>query len=81
MNEITPYFDGQLMYGIAKAWTDAIRLHKSGELLALDQSLPVRDSLPALNNIRLPFANPPNPREKGAANRLRPVGRFWRKYD
>ena len=28
LNEITPYIDGGLTYGITKAWADALRSHK-----------------------------------------------------
>ena len=69
------------MYGPAKAWTDAIREFRGGRLLALNnQPFPIKDSLPASNNIRLPFANPPNPRETTRPTRLRPVSRFWSKF-
>ncbi|XP_062620936.1 dual oxidase 2-like [Saccostrea cucullata] len=78
LNEITPYLDGQLMYGPARTWTDAIREFRGGKLLALDPSKPVQESLPAINDIRLPFANPPNPRENTRERRLLPVARFWR---
>ncbi|XP_052282724.1 dual oxidase 2-like isoform X1 [Dreissena polymorpha] len=76
LNEITPYIDGTLMYGPGKAWTDAIRelseTHK-GRLKGLDPSVPVKDSFPALNDLLLPFANPPPPRE----HNMKPVKRFW----
>ncbi|KAK3606293.1 hypothetical protein CHS0354_037969 [Potamilus streckersoni] len=78
LNEITPYLDGGLFYGTAKAWTDAIREFKDGQLrgrlAALDPNADIRDSFPALNTMRLPFANPPPPRE----HVLKPVRRFWR---
>lgn len=86
INEITPYLDGQLMYGPARAWTDAIREFKGGRLLALAATEggpplhePINASFPAVNDIRLPFANPPNPRDLGARNRLKNVNRFWSK--
>lgn len=79
LNEITPYLDGQLMYGPARAWTDAIREFKGGRLKALDgKYTPIQESFPDINNIRLPFANPPNPREQSSDDRLQPVARFWR---
>ncbi|OWF54042.1 dual oxidase 2-like isoform X1 [Mizuhopecten yessoensis] len=79
LNEITPYLDGQLMYGPAKAWTDAIRAFEGGRLKALDgKYTPIKESFPAINDIRLPFANPPNPREQTREERLQPVARFWR---
>ncbi|KAH3836716.1 hypothetical protein DPMN_110090 [Dreissena polymorpha] len=68
------------MYGTRKAWTDAIRElseKNKGRLKALDPSVPVKDSFPALNTIRLPFANPPPPRE----HVLKPVERFWNEYN
>lgn len=65
------------MYGPARTWTDAIREFRGGKLLVLDPSKGVRDSLPAINDIRLPFANPPNPRENTRERRLLPVARFW----
>ncbi|KAK3606296.1 hypothetical protein CHS0354_037972 [Potamilus streckersoni] len=78
LNEITPYLDGGLFYGTAKAWTDALREFKGGRLrgrlAALDPSADIKDSFPAINDIRLPFANPPPPRE----HVLKPVRRFWR---
>lgn len=79
ISEITPYIDGQLMYGPAKAWTDAIREFRGGRLKALDDKPhPISMSLPDRNNIRLPYANPPNPRETTRETRLRGVNRFWR---
>ncbi|XP_060072103.1 dual oxidase 1-like [Ylistrum balloti] len=80
LNEITPYLDGQLMYGPAKAWTDAIRAFDgTGRLKALDDKYtPLQESFPVINNIRLPFANPPNPRANTVDERLQPVARFWR---
>ncbi|KAL4227430.1 hypothetical protein ACF0H5_012874 [Mactra antiquata] len=77
LNEITPYIDGNLMYGAGKAWTDSIRELSEiypGRLKAQDPSVPIKDSFPADNDIRLPMANPPPPRE----HELKPVGRFWR---
>lgn len=65
------------MYGPARTWTDAIRKFRGGKLLVLDPSKGVRDSLPAINDVRLPFANPPNPRENTRERRLLPVARFW----
>ena len=35
---MTPFFDGNLMYGPNKAWTDAIRLFKDGLLAATNDS-------------------------------------------
>jgi len=72
LNEITPFIDGTLFYGPAKAWTDAIRSFKDGRLKAMDESDNIKDSFPAKNDIRLPFANPPPPRD----HILKPVHRF-----
>lgn len=77
LNEITPYIDGTLMYGPGKAWTDAIREFKGGRLKAKvpdPERKKINESFPADNDIRLPFANPPAPRD----HFLRPVNRFWR---
>ena len=73
LNEITPWFDGGLMYGPFKAWADTLRLFRNGlmafqyptrseigesETLTLEQ---VKYILPPDNTIGLPFANPPPP--------------------
>lgn len=66
------------MYGPAKAWTDAIREFSEeykGRLKALDPKAPISQSFPGLNDVRLPMANPPPPRE----HKLKPVKRFWSK--
>ena len=80
LNEVTPFFDGNLMYGPNKAWTDAIRLFKDGLLAATndstDPAAPDSDRyFPAINDIRLPFANPSPPRD----HVLKPVRRFYSK--
>jgi len=80
LNEVTPFFDGNLMYGPNKAWTDAIRLFKDGLLAATNDSTDPdakdRDrNFPAINDIRLPFANPPPPRDHA----LKPINRFYSK--
>ncbi|KAL8598120.1 hypothetical protein ACOMHN_030406 [Nucella lapillus] len=74
LNEITPYIDGNLMYGIGKAVADAVRSFQWGRLAAQDDSVNIRDSFPKENDIRLPMANPPSPRD----HVLRPVKRFYR---
>lgn len=77
LNEITPWMDGGLMYGPFKAWTDAIRAFRGGELAANDNTYPLYRQFPQSNNILgLPFANPPPP----ANNTLYPVNRFWSKF-
>ncbi|XP_041371604.1 dual oxidase 2-like [Gigantopelta aegis] len=74
LNEITPFLDGGLMYGTAKAWTDTLREFKGGRLLAEDLTKPLSDSIPVRNDIRLPMPNPPSPKD----HVLRPVTRFYR---
>ena len=76
LNEITPYLDGNLMYGAGKAIADAVRSFKDGKLAADDESADIRDSVPKQNDIRLPMANPPSPRD----HVLRPVSRFYREF-
>ncbi|XP_077997407.1 dual oxidase 1-like [Glandiceps talaboti] len=58
INEITPWIDGGLVYGISKAWTDALRTFEDGKLKSSEDG-----RFPALNNIGLPMANPPPPRD------------------
>lgn len=64
LNEITPYIDGGLVYGVAKAWTDTLRAFEDG-LMAADQGKhredTVSNTFPIVNTIRLPMANPPTP--------------------
>ncbi|XP_076444374.1 dual oxidase 2-like [Babylonia areolata] len=74
LNEITPYIDGNLMYGAGKAIADAVRSFEGGRLAARDGSANIKDSFPIGNDIRLPMANPPSPRD----HVLRPVDRFYR---
>ena len=74
LNEITPWFDGGLMYGPFKAWTDAIRAFQGGELAANNQRANIADQFPQSNDVLgLPYANPPPPFN----NSLYPVNRFW----
>ncbi len=76
LNEITPWFDGGLMYGPFKAWTDAIRAFQGGELAANNQENAISDQFPQSNEVLgLPYANPPPPFN----NSLYPVNRFWSK--
>ncbi|CAL1526685.1 unnamed protein product [Lymnaea stagnalis] len=72
LNEITPYMDGNLIYGSGKSVEDAVRSFRDGELLADNDD--IKKSFPMKNDIRLPFANPPSPRD----HVLRPVSRFRR---
>ena len=81
LNEITPWMDGGLVYGPFKAWTDAIRSFRYGELASQgingetsDQAIAdIRNIVPIRNNIGLPLANPTPP----ANASLFPVNRFW----
>ena len=78
LNEITPWLDGGLMYGVVKAWADALRSLRNGRLVTLNESgefPPIAGSLPAENTVGLPLANPPPP----ANNSLFIVNRFWSK--
>ncbi|BFY98360.1 hypothetical protein BsWGS_01400 [Bradybaena similaris] len=72
INEITPYIDGSLVYSTSKATEDALREFKGGRLAA--NSTDIKDSFPVINDIRLPLANPPPPRD----HVLKPVDRFRR---
>ena len=79
LNEITPWFDGGLMYGPFKAWTDAIRAYQGGELAAINNSDDLADQYPQLNTVLgLPYANPPPPANQSEPS-LFPVNRFWSK--
>ena len=93
LNEISPWFDGGLMYGPNKAWADTLRLFAGGQLAyqldgtvrtdALTSINDIRRSLPPPNVIGLPFANPPPPilsdtiPERDGLDRLMSVNRFW----
>ena len=79
LNEISPWFDGGLMYGPFKAWTDAIRAYEGGELAAVNNSQPLSEQFPKLNSeLGLPYANPPPPANQSTPS-LFPVNRFWGK--
>jgi dual oxidase len=75
LNEISAFIDGTLIYGPNKAWTDALRLFENGLLASTNDtgSHPGRE-FPALNDLRLPFANPAPPRD----HKLKPVKRFYK---
>ena len=77
LNEITPWFDGGLMYGITKAWADAIRSYNGGDLAALDNNQPIAQQFPMSNTIGLPLANPAPPVNH---SNLYAVNRFWSKF-
>ncbi|CAH1797386.1 unnamed protein product [Owenia fusiformis] len=80
LNEITPYIDGGLMYGVSKAWADALRVTKNGNLAprgrlaAANDTDPNEGNYPEYNTIRLPMANPPPP----ADHVLKPIKRFFK---
>eukprot|EP00181_Compsopogon_caeruleus_P004607 CAMPEP_0184686720 /NCGR_PEP_ID=MMETSP0312-20130426/23740_1 /TAXON_ID=31354 /ORGANISM="Compsopogon coeruleus, Strain SAG 36.94" /LENGTH=346 /DNA_ID=CAMNT_0027142135 /DNA_START=327 /DNA_END=1364 /DNA_ORIENTATION=+ len=77
LNEITPWIDGGLTYGFAKAWSDALRAFDSkrpGRLRCLQNDDGTENcEFPSQNMIWLPFVNPPTPKEHD----LKPVSRFW----
>lgn len=75
LNEITPWIDGGLMYGVTKAWADALRSFKNGTL-ACDAKNGVEDCrFPIRNDLGLPMANPPPPRD----HKLKSSRRFFSK--
>ena len=85
LNEITPWLDGGLMYGVTKAWADTLRSFEGGNLASMTrdgvlstatQHVPIADQVPIMNNIGLPLANPPPP----ANQSLETVNRFWSKW-
>lgn len=96
LNEISPWFDGGLMYGPNKAWADTLRLFSGGQLAyqlngvvrtePLNNLNDIRRSLPPPNVIGLPFANPPPPilsasiPEEDGLDRLMSVNRFWSEF-
>ena len=68
------------MYGPSKSWTDALRRFEDGLLAAINDSYDGTGDdpgyFPATNQIRLPYANPPPPRD----HYLKPINRFYSKY-
>ncbi|KAI8507936.1 hypothetical protein Bbelb_141760 [Branchiostoma belcheri] len=76
LNEITPFLDGGLMYGVTKAWADALSEDRPGRLMSCgDQGhADCGDLYPAYNTLGLPFANPPPPRD----HVLKPSYRFFK---
>lgn len=72
LNEITPYIDGGLTYGVSKAWADALRSFKDGKLASVNEN---GEEYPEINDIRLPMANPPPPKD----HVLKKINRFWSK--
>lgn len=69
INEITPYLDGGLFYGVTKAWADALRSYTNGTLACSDSTC----RYPARNTVGLPMANPPPP----ADHVLKSAQRFY----
>ncbi|XP_044765941.1 dual oxidase 1-like [Coccinella septempunctata] len=62
LNEITPYIDGGLFYGITKQWSDSLRMDENGNIHPNGSLASSHDGLfPAYNTQRLPMANPPPP--------------------
>lgn len=84
LNEITPYFDGGLVYGISKAWSDYLRLYENGTLAPRGLLATTEDGLfPARNTQRLPMANPPPPANHTKFKNLHElanVNRFFSKW-
>ena len=77
LNEISSWMDGTLTYGPNKAWTDVLRSYKNGRLKSIrDTNTSEPYDFPALNDIRLPMANPPPPRE----HELKPIKRFYSEF-
>lgn len=68
------------MYGIGKTWADALRQFEGGRMKSTRDDEATKEEFdnkdfPAVNDIRLPFANPPPPRD----HYLKNVNRFFRK--
>ncbi|XP_072402675.1 dual oxidase 2-like [Diabrotica undecimpunctata] len=62
LNEITPYIDGGLHYGITKQWSDQLRTYSNGTVDPRGRLASSHDGLfPEYNTNRLPMANPPPP--------------------
>ncbi|KAK4871803.1 hypothetical protein RN001_015927 [Aquatica leii] len=82
LNEITPYIDGGLMYGITKQWADSLRTYSNGTVDPDGLLAYSHDGLfPEYNTDRLPLANPPPPfhhAEFIQKHELAPVSRFFK---
>ncbi|KAK4315140.1 hypothetical protein Pmani_013613 [Petrolisthes manimaculis] len=83
LNEITPYMDGGLVYGIAKGWADVLRLRHDGHLAPNGQLAEHHEleGFPAQNTQRLPMANPPPPANHSQfvqRSSTAPVDRFFK---
>ena len=78
LNEITPWLDGGLFYGVTKAWSDALRAHDGGALAGQSGiDTDIAEQFPIDNDFGLPLANPPPPRNHS----LHTVNRFWSKFN
>jgi len=77
LNEITPWIDGGLHYGTARAWSDALRAFdpsRPGRLKCYQEPNGTENcQFPGQNTIGLPLANPPPPLN----HTFKPVSRFW----
>lgn len=84
LNEITPYIDGNLMYGVTKQWADQLRKYKNGTVDPDGKLAYSHDGLfPEYNDERLPLANPPPPFYHGhfiKEHETAKVSRFFSKY-
>jgi hypothetical protein len=83
LNEITPYLDGGLFYGISKQWADQLRTYENGTIDPDGRLAYSHDKLfPAYNKERLPMANPPPPFYHSMfvkSHETLPVSRFFSK--
>lgn len=76
LNEITPFLDGGLFYGVFKAWADALRVGaEHGQLACSEFDAEGICKFPAENFIGLPIVNPVVP----LYHALLPAKRFWGK--
>jgi dual oxidase len=82
LNEITPYLDGGLFYGISKQWADQLRTYENGTIDPDGRLAYSHDKLfPAYNKERLPMANPPPPFYHSMfvkSHETLPVSRFFK---
>lgn len=84
LNEITPYFDGGLVYGSTKSWSDYLRKYKNGTIDPFGRLASYKEEglFPEINAERLPMANPPPPFYHGdfiKNHELFEVSRFFSK--
>ncbi|XP_068222962.1 dual oxidase-like isoform X2 [Palaemon carinicauda] len=84
LNEITPYFDGGLVYGTSKGWADVLRYNADGTLAPrgkLASNSKLGKDFPAENTQALPMANPPAPTNHSQYTQqgfTAPVDRFFK---